>query len=755
MTASFSNIDYDESAMLKPSPQNDTEHTISPVELHILDKPQLPGAGDEQPENEDQSPQPFSSRQLQATLIAQRIKQIVGENDKPEMQIIDKQTSQSRPVEYRDIVVLMRSLAGRNDFVEALRLAGIPVSCETTAGYFEATEITDMLSLLKVLDNPRRDIEFAAVLRSPFFGLTDTELAKIRLHAKAGNGKPGFYDCAVEFCRLADDRELADKLANAIAALDDWRTLARRGRLAELIWKIYRKTGFISFVSALPDGPARRANLLKLHDRAIQFESFAGNLGVPSLTRFIVFIEKFLATGQDWAPAEPESAAGDAVRILSVHKSKGLEFPVVFVADIDSQFSKKDSKQDCLVDENSTLGLRIIDPDTNTRLDSLAYQVIEQRARRKSLAEEMRILYVAMTRAMNRLILVGCKDKRSCQNIVAAAHSFIGRPIPHWHLESCKSHLEWLLCALANQPLLHEALQTDLKPASTGDNLFSVKLYDQNDLIQLAGRLQNAKTPQISRKTKLKTKHSKLKTQNSVHLRQSLDWRYPFGDIPLLPAKRSVTQWTHRNDEFVKIDYSTSLGRKPKSLLDADKTDAVDGRAIGTATHLVISKLDLAEPPTVESIQSLIHKLVADEAIAESVASKVDAESIVSFFESEIGRLALDKNHAIHREWPFTFAFPASDWLEPSTHQTGHERRVTGDDTIIVQGIIDLLIETPVGLVLIDFKTDDVTADRATQRAELYRTQLELYARAASAITGRKVLSKWLYFLRPSRQIEV
>ena len=163
-----------------------------------------------------------------------------------------------------------------------------------------------MLCLLKVLDNPRRDIEFAAALRSPFFRFSDTELTKIRLHGKKDNHNFGFYDCAMSFCKSTS--EPADKLAKAFATLDEWRTIARRGRLAELIWHIFRQTGYLSFVCALPDGPARRANLLKLHDRAIQFEGFAGNSGVPSLTRFIDFLEKLIAAGEDWSKPAPKPA---------------------------------------------------------------------------------------------------------------------------------------------------------------------------------------------------------------------------------------------------------------------------------------------------------------------------------------------------------------------------------------------------------------------------------------------------------------
>jgi ATP-dependent helicase/nuclease subunit A len=724
MTAPFAGIDYDESAHLKPHSQDIAKAEASPaVELHILDDEQT---------NSDSLP--FSDRQLQAAMIGQRINQFLSER------IIDKETKEPRPVEYRDIVILMRSLAGKSDFIEALRLAGIPVSCDAAAGYFEATEITDMLDLLKVLDNPRRDIEFAATLRSPFFRFSDTELTKIRLHGK-NNRNLSFYDCSMAFCKSRN--ELADKLAKAFTVLDEWRTVARRGRLAELIWHIYRKTGYLSFVCALPDGPARRANLLKLHDRAIQFEGFAGNSGVPSLTRFIDFLEKLIAAGEDWSKPQPEAGTGNTVRVMSIHKSKGLEFPIVFVADLDNKFNKKDSSKECITDEQLTLGLKIIDAESNSRLDTLASQVIEERNRRKSLAEEMRILYVAMTRAMNRLILVGCKDKESCRDIIIAASSFAGHSIPSWHLETYQNHLDWILSALGGEQLLHQAFQTALPPQTSQDNLFSVQFYDQPQLSKLSAIINRSKHTTIDNRQSATDNSESL-----ADLKRSLGWKYVFGDAPLLPAKRTVSQWTHRNDEFTKIDYSLAFDRKPKAVFTARQ---IDGRAIGTATHLVISKLDLTRPVTAQAVTQLIEKLVKDGAIIQEVTQQINVESIVKFFKSELGQTALNKENILLREWPFTFAVPSSQWIESQTQDAVRSTQ----DFIIVQGIIDLLVKTPNGLVVVDFKTDDVSADGAQKRAAIYRQQLDLYAKAASAITGGKILSKWLYFLRPAVSIEV
>jgi ATP-dependent helicase/nuclease subunit A len=791
MTASFAKIDYDESAKLIPAIGSESGGEKDVVEFHILDEKNKDEdlQNEDTPDNAEENKDVFSSRQRQAAMITQRIKQMVGaETGEPEFQIYDKQRREKRGVEYRDIVVLMRSLAKKaNDYVEILRLAGVPVNCQATAGYFEATEITDCLCLLKVLDNPQRDIELAAVLRSPFFKVSDTELAKIKVHSKTDERCKNFYDCIAGYSESGSDVRLAEKLRKVLEQIEKWRGVAGSGSLADLIWHIYQQTDFLSFVSALPSGQARRANLLKLHERAIQFEGFASSVGRPSLGRFIEFVSGLQEIGQDWAPAEPDSSVENAVRIISVHKSKGLEFPVVFLAELDSQFNKKDSQEDFLADANDTLGLQIIDRKSNTKLSSLAHQIIAEKKLAAGLAEEMRILYVAMTRARQCLILSASEKKKHCQEIICDGFLFGDKPISDWQLRQCRSPLEWILHGLSDQKNLHDAFETGLPVPSEacgeqgrtvegvaggGDDLFSVQLYGQDELEGLCGYIRKLKDkkcykPKTVRKSsQAKSRESKLLSQ----VKKSLAWRYRFGDVPLLPAKQSVTQLTHREDEYVRFDYSRVLERRPKVVLS---TEVIDGRVIGSAAHLVISHLDLSRTVTKEAIKDTKEKLLADGAITELVAEHINTDSIITFFKGELGRAALDSKNTVYREWPFTFALPASQWVgsealfSPSTCGGGHceakgrsnltsdERRVTGDEIVVVQGIIDMLIKTPQGLIIIDFKTDDVTAKKAPERAELYRRQLALYGRAVETILKAKTIAKWLYFLKPTCTVEV
>ena len=763
MSARVARIDYDESARLKPAPANKPKapggSAGGAVEFHILckdGKSSHRATGETAVASDNDEPTIVSSRQLQAAMIARRIRQMVGaEIGGAEFEIYDKQQGGLRGVEYRDIVILMRSLAKKADFVEVLRLAGIPVNCDAIAGYFEATEISDLLCLLKVLDNPQRDIELAAVLRSPLFGVTDTELARVTIDSTKGENRCGFYDAVLGYCNCGAERALADKLAKILAQIERWRTLARRGSLADLIWQIYRETGYLSFVCALPNGRARRANLLKLHDRAIQFEGFASSHGVASLTRFVEFIEKLQEVGQDWAPAEPDSSTQNAVRVISVHKSKGLEFPVVFLAELDGRFNKRDLHEDCLTHSRYALGLQIIERASNSKLRSLAHQVIAEEKLAASVAEEMRILYVAATRARERLILTASADIKHCRDVLCKGLFFGDASISDWALLECQNPFEWLLYGLCDQKSLHEAFETGLSDEAPDDGLFHLRLYDLDELEGLSESILKRKADKSkqARRTASRRKRKPKDARLLAAVKKSLSWCYGFGDAPLLPAKLSVTQLTHRNDEFVRADYSGALDRRPSVLAagESDVIESVEARTVGTATHLLIAGLDLAGPVDKEAVDKTKEQFLTNGNITTTIAALIDGESIIQFFKSDLGRQALDVRNTVWREWPFTFTVPACQWRATA------DSAVAGcwDEPIIVQGIIDMLIKTPQGLVVIDFKTDSVSAEEASRRAVLYREQLALYSSAAGEILKLKVAGRWLYFLSCGCAVEV
>lgn len=756
MTAAVANIDYDDAARLRPAPEE--EPSAQPagvqrplVELHILDEKAGTNSdaqgGDDEESEAGEDIGLVHARHRQAAMIAHRIRQMVGaDTGRAEFQIHDSETGTSRDVEYRDIVILMRSLAKKaNDYVEILRLNGVPVSCDATAGYFEATEISDVLCLLKVMDNPQRDIELAAVLRGPFFSFTDSDLARMRLHSRETPEATNFYSCAVRYRDGGPDQTLRGKLDAAFKTLNQWRRIARRGDLAGLLWRIYRESAFIAFVAALPNGQARKANLLKLHDRAVQFEGFASNAGIASLTRFVEFIERLQAAGQDWAPAQPGSAAGNAVRILSVHKSKGLEFPIVFLAELETPFNRRDLYADVVVDTDDAVGLQIVDARSNSKLQSLAHQVIGERKQATSLAEEMRILYVATTRARDRLILTASQKRTDCGRFLATGLLLGEEKIPDWLLTACKNGLEWLLYGLSDQHVLHRAFGTGLADDARDDALFEFRLYDPGELKAFSEHVLNLRTRKTggAKAEQTRPKPSAEAKKLLAEIKDRLDWRYSFARAVTSPAKSSVTKLTHPDDSFTPRDSSQSLTRQPMALAAPGLAagQPYDPKSMGTAAHLVIASLDLKPPITEESVQRTKDRLVREHALTAEMAESIDARMILGFFESDLGALVFDKANRILREWPFTFAHRVSD--------------AAAGEFVVVQGVIDMLVQTPRGLVVIDFKTDRVGKRDIEARADVYRGQVDLYAGAAASILRDKVLAKWLYFMTPRLAVQV
>jgi ATP-dependent helicase/nuclease subunit A len=879
MTHEIAHINYDEAARLRPAPEGEMTDSGQPiVELHILDerdgrstqdeediqgRASVParqqrscgdarstttggsvkaeGLGDGSLVSEDRHRQAaldaatphqlqaeglalVGPRQRQAARIARRIREMVGaQTGRAEFQVLDKHTGALRNVEYRDIVVLMRSLARKaNDYVEILRLAGIPVNCDATAGYFEATEVRDVLSLLKVLDNPQRDIELATVLRSAFFHLTDTDLVKIRMHGREKAKRANFHQCAAWYQEDGPDGKLREKLKTVFERLQRWRSLARRGQLAAVIWRIYRQSGlgsptrknalgvpFLAFVSALPNGQARKANLLRLHDRAVQFEGFASNTGVASLTRFVDFLERLQEAGQDWAPAQPGSAAGNAVRILSVHKSKGLEFPVVFLAELETEFNKRDTYADLIADADDAVGLQVIDHRSNTRLRSLAHEVISEKKQAASLAEEMRVLYVATTRARDRLILTASQKRTDCGRTLANGLLLGGETVPAWLLKPCKNALEWVLYGLCDQRVLHEAFRTGLADRAQDQGLFRFQLHGGDELEDLSRfvmtlRASKAKSAFFMRK---KSPSEPDGRKLLAQVKSNLSRAYPFAYAIDLAAKSSVTKLTHHDDIFVQRDYSEALDRRPLALVSSgsEMCGSRLARQVGTATHLVVSSLDLKRPVTREVVEKTRERLVHEGAIPVNIADSVDIEAILAFFETRLGAVVCDRRNPAWQEWPFTFGLPAGEAVRsmgvspmsgfpnaiyrvwgpsstavpavsttgilpvamqgqdaPDTHgrdahatETPHGVATSGNEIVVVQGVIDLLAQTPQGLVVIDFKTDHVSGDEIGARAQTYHGQLELYARAAAHIRRDKVLEKWLYFFTPRQGVQV
>ena len=742
MTKDIADMDYDTSAKLIGA-DNYTPAADKCIELHILDEDAQPtdshsdsGSTDNDDEPDDNDIYSWTSKpQRQAMVIGRKIKKLVEED---KLEIFDKQSETYRPVSYSDIAILMRSPSSRiNEYIEIFRLLDIPVSTTSNAGYFDTTEITDCLNLLRIIDNCFQDIELASVLRSPFFNFSETQLGQIRYFLDSRNQKVlNFYECVQAYVLSGDNSEIKSKLKGFLLQIEKWRDLAQSGSLADLIWNILREKNYISFVSALPNGKQRKANLLKLHERAIQFENFLTSSHSISLARFVDFVQKLLEHGQDWSPAQTAGTVNDGIVIISVHKSKGLEFPVVFLAQLGSEFNKEDVRDDCIFDSDDTIGLRIIDKDSKTKAESAIFQLLKDKKNRQMLAEEMRILYVAMTRAREKLILVGSIKDKKAKGILLKADA-AGDRLPLWMLADCRNHLEWIMYAMSPEKNLRQLYSiggTSFKDS----NLFNAVVYDRQMIQELSKEIQAMRDS-----GKIKSSIS-VKPVNTDKLIANLSYRYPHEAASKLQSKTSATKISSENlsktfpaDDFNLFDYTLV---SDISL----KTSRTSKAQIGTATHFVIQNLDLSTAITETAIKNTIHQLLSNKIIIAEAAKKINIGAILNFFETAPGNLAVSGKNKIHREWQFTFAVGSEQFDSQCKNES-----------VIVQGIIDMIIETPQGIIVIDFKTDAISLANINERIMKYTQQLDIYSIAAGKILNKTILSKWLYFLSLSKAVAV
>jgi len=691
--------------------------------------------GDDKLDGQEEPEADLDAVQMEARLVASRIREIVGDSPAKEagMLIYDNDHKAYRPATYRDVVVLLRATTGyANSFMEEFRRMGVPAYAELTTGYFEATEVETILSLLKIIDNPRQDVPLAGVLRSPIVGLNAEELAQIRLCRRRGD----FFDAMVS-AAVSMEGSISARLTNFLEKLDEWRTAARQGTLADLIWKLYRETGYYDFVGGLPGGGQRQANLRALHQRAQQYEAttFRG------LFLFLRFIERIQDGGRDLGTARALSEKENVVRIMSIHKSKGLEFPVVFVAGLGKKFNLKDLNKTVLVHKDLGLGPQLIDVEKRITYPTLAKLAIKQKLKMNTLAEELRILYVAMTRAREKLILVG-----SVRNLPAHARRWCGPvtvagwALPDGDLAGANTYLDWLVPALARHQdgveIRKLAFCEDEPPAAVaGDpSRWAVFFPDGHAVL---GSEKQPETEFLSRVRRLEPVETGSRLAGTI--KSWLEWNYPDIKLTGYAAKSSVTDLKRRFDpqiaeeEASSRDFRPAIGSRPLFMQEEKGLTAAEA---GSALHLVMQNLDLDHTADAGEIRKQVEAMTERELLTMEQANSVPVERIATFFKSPLGKRVLD-GKSVSRELPFTLALPAEEIYHGLDGKTG--------EIVLVQGIIDCLVDEGEGMLLIDYKTDRVFKDRLEEVMVRYRGQLSLYARAVENIYRRKVKEKYLY----------
>jgi ATP-dependent helicase/nuclease subunit A len=683
----------------------------------------------------------LENSQLEARVIASQIKALIAEGK----QVYNPKTKTYRPIMYRDMVILLRSMTWAPQLMEEFKLQGIPTYANLSTGYFEATEVAVMMSLLRVIDNPFQDISLAAVLRSPIVGLNEEELARIRLRNKGT-----FWDAVKTFCRthpVEGTEEVYEKVRNFYEFLEEWRSLARQGALSDLIWQIYRDTQFYDFVGGMPGGKQRQANLRALYDRARQYEqtSFRG------LFRFLRFVERMMDRGDDLGAARALGEQEDVVRIMTIHSSKGLEFPVVFIAGLSRTFNMTDIRKPYLLDKDYGFAAKYVNAQKRISYPSLPQIAFKQKKKMEMLAEEMRVLYVALTRAKEKLYLIGTlKDT--------------GKLLEHWHearsnsdwllsdydRASASSFIDWIGPAIirhqdcrnlweAEAPSMLVPSEISCHSSSWDISILSATEIEKQQIVQEIK--EDHFMEQVEKNVSVPI--------NSLYLEEiqsRLTWEYKFGDAAKHRSKQSVSEMKrqreisdeHSGTELV-TKFKKSIMKRPKFMQEKSLSPAERG----TALHMVMQHVELQKPISSETLQAQINSMIHNELITAEQAEAVDLDLIQNFLLSDLGN-RLRKANMVNREVPFTLSVPASE-VYPSWQGE--------NESVFVQGIIDCVFEDEKGLVLIDFKSDGITGRYKGGFEEArpilknrYQLQISLYTRALEQIWKKKVSERYLVF---------
>ena len=643
---------------------------------------------------------------LEARFVARKIKELIDSK----YQIIDKKTGR-RDIQYKDIAILLRTSSGvANVYEKEISELEIPVYSDSSSQYLQSVEIETIMSLLRIINNPMQDIPLVTVMRSPIGNFTDNELIEIRMTDRNSS----FYEAL-----LKSDLEKAHRF---LALLKELREDEEYMTLDEWIWNIYTKTGYMNYVNLMPNGALRVSNLRMLFERAKQYEeaSFKG------LYNFINFIDKIKFNQEDLKAAKIIGENENVVRIMTIHKSKGLEFPVVILAGVGKQFNFRDLNGKILLDQDLGMGPQYIDSDRYIEFKTLAKKALAIKAKNEAISEEMRILYVALTRAKEKLIIVGRqkdvnKKMSEKQKLLEIYSTIDNNKINPYLLQKYKTYLDWL-----------ELIYLKEGVANT-KNLFTVNI---NKREKTSVKIEN-EVEDISKKI-IEESNKNNDEQEKEKIKEILNWQYKHQSIEGIPTKTSVSKLKEEREQEVQIT------QEPKFINEEAKTK-LTGAQKGTLIHLCLQKMKETEEYNLEKITELIEELKDKEIITEIEAQNIDKEKLLEYTNSQLWT-ELKQAKEIHKEHPFYINIKAS--------RIYNQINKEDDEEILVQGVIDLFfIDKDDKLILVDYKTDYVQHEN--ELVEKYKGQLDLYKEALEQSLNKKVDKMCIYSVYLNKLIEI
>lgn len=766
MTQEAAELDYGEKESLIPGrivEEAPSDWVGGAVELHLLDTSDTNRSDETDGDSETAGDEP-ENNERELDFIIQKIKELHA--SKKQVQNADGSFHQ---IQWRDFAVLRRSLAGWGTrAVAAMRQAGIPAVVNERDGYFEAQEIQLLLSLLQIIDNPEQDLPMAAVLHSGLVGLDANELGALRL-----TGDGSLWSVMPLYAEQAQD----ERLLQFIVHIERWRTLSRRHGVADLLWDIYETLDYVNYVGAMPNGLVRRANVMALYERAKGFESS----GFRGLFRFLRFVESLRDSNQDMAVANVVTEADDVVRLMTIHKSKGLEFPVVFLSGVQKKFNTMDFNSPLLVDKNGGIGLKGYYPDIRVSYPSMPWLYCKSIKSDAMKAEEQRILYVALTRARDKLFLTGYINKEIKKEKGVGAHikhaaltqtQALGADL----IKAGNSYLHWLLIAFArhldggaplrniielegetNFDLLDRQCQVkvEIHDGSLYGDLDYKADVDETTIntVRVLGKVNDVALPEeivqrfaftypnlVAAKTTAKISVSELKrrfAERDAEAVSATDVSMQQKPVISCDITEDTTGENAILDTSIPTISGTELadsvfGRKPMAIADAE--EIVTGAQWGTLMHEAMQWLPVKKY-TQKSMTDMLDSLQAEGKFSDEERSLLSDRSLYGFFNSDLGqRLIASKR--VERELPFSMLFDGNR-VYPD---------VENGERLFLQGIIDTVFVEDDQWVLVDYKTDRVkSGDELIRR---YKIQMDLYKEALERLTNMPVKASYIYSFR-------
>lgn len=701
MRKALGDLDYTEKeALYTGANYPDTQNERYKTEVILLDTKDM----------DEDSPE---KTMLEAQMVAKRIKSLIDEN----FPVYDRDREQTRPIQAGDIVILLRSISRKAGiFRKALEQIGLSAETDETSGLLATSEVSSIISILNIVDNPRQDIELIGALRCPLINFSEQELSQIRLLDKNAE----FYDAV----KLSAENG-NEKCKSFLKFLHGLRRVSADLPVCSLLEIIFDKTNAMGIFGAMPNGRQRQQNLLAFFERARAFEKNSSQ----GLFKFTSLLRGMIERGEDWQTVQIKGEG--SVKIMSIHKSKGLEFPVVIVADCSKAFNEQDLRATVLVHSELGLGPKCRDTARMVQYPTIWRQAIAVNARREAVSEELRVLYVALTRAKEKLIITASsarfKSELKKLNLIAQIN-----PLPTYPLTNMRSYLPWIILPLLRHPKA-EPLRT---LAEINEISIDINAPDVFDFKVLTPEIIDCESEVLT-----------FKDNNEELLQVNVDLPEECNALKDIPAKLTATG-LKQSYKAVETAEETVQTRPNRSLRQPDFTQRIRGLTPaekGTAHHLFMQFCEFSECEKQNGVENELNRLRDMHILSNEQADAIKTDRIKQFFAS---KLYLDDfaNSNVKREFKFSVVLPAFEYY-PQLVDFSEEK-------VLLQGVIDCLLETEKGFTVVDFKTDRVSGQMTIKRAEEYKPQLIAYAKAVEQIFDKKVIKTVLYFLHDGQIIE-